>query len=189
MHVVDRTADVVAVRLVGKAQTLAAIEVEDRQADAVGDDAQAMLALAGLEFEALDVVDVGIRRQDAAHVAARTAVGVVVDADPEGVALDRRQLAFEADALAGQRRLEIGVVELVEFAPVDLDHLAAEDVALGLAGPVEEGAVDEAVALLGVDVADGQAERVQLALRQRQQGFPFHPFAHGLERRVVQSCQ
>ena len=148
-----------------------------------------MLALAGLELEALDVVDVGIGRENAADVAARSTVGVVVDADPEGVALDRRELALEADALAGERRLEIRVIELVEFAPVDLDDLAAEHVALGLAGPVEEGAVDEAVPLLRVDIADRQPERVQLALRQRQQCLPFHPFAHGLERRVVQPCQ
>ena len=123
-----------------------------------------MFALARLHLEALDVVDVGIGRENAADIAARSTVGVVVDADPEGVAFDRRELAFEADALTGERRLEIRVIELVEFAPVDLHDLVAEHVALGLAGPVQEGPVDEAIPLLGVDIADGQAERVQLAL-------------------------
>ncbi len=132
-QIVDRRADVFAVGLVGEAQPQRAIEIEDRQADAVGDDAQAMLALAGLELEALDVVDIGVRGQHAADVAARPAIGVIIDADPESVALDRGKLALEADALAGKRGFEIGVVELVELAAVDLDDFAADDFGLRLA--------------------------------------------------------
>src|SRR6202165_5123503 len=123
-----------------------------------------MLALAGLELKALDVVDIGERGQNAADVAARPAIRVIIDADPESVALDRGELAFEADALAGKRGLEIGMIKLVELAAVDFDDFAADDFGLGAAGPVEEGAVDETIALVRVDVADRQAERVQLAL-------------------------
>ena len=46
--------------------------------------------------------------------------------------------------------------------------------------PVEERPVDEAVALVAVDVGDRQAERVQLALRQRQQRLPLDGFADRL---------
>ena len=132
-QIVDRDADVFAVGLVGEAQAERAVEIEDRQADAVGDDAQPMLALARLELEALDVVDVGVGREHAADVAARPAIRVVVDADPEGVALDRRELALEAHPLAGERGFEVGVIELVELAAVDLDDLAADDLGLRLA--------------------------------------------------------
>src|SRR6266567_1348502 len=148
-----------------------------------------MLALTRLQLEALDVVDIGVRREHSSHVAARPAVRIEVDAYPERVALDRGELPLEADALSGQRGLEIRVIELVELAAVDLDNLAPDDLGLRLAGPVEKRPVDEAVALVHVDIADGQAERVQLALRQRQQGFPLHPLAHGLLRRVIEPGQ
>src|ERR1700674_2518053 len=118
-----------------------------------------MLALAGLELEALDVVDIGESGHHATHIALRRAIRVIIDADPESVALDRGELAFEADALAGKRGFEIGMIKLVELAAVDFD-----DFGVGAAGPVEEGAVDETIALVRVDVADRQAERVQLAL-------------------------
>src|ERR1700738_4936705 len=136
-----------------------------------------MLALAGLELEALDVVDIGESGQQATHIALRAAIRVIIDADPESVSLDRGELAFEADALAGKRGFEISVIKLVELAAVDFDDFAADDFGLGAAGPVEEGAVDETIALVRVDVADRQAERVQLALGKRQQGLPFRSFA------------
>ena len=123
-----------------------------------------MLALAGLELEALDVIDIGESGQHATDVAPRSAIRVIIDADPESIALDRRELAFEADPLAGKRGFEISVIELVELAAVDLDDFAADDFGLGAAGPVEEGAIDETIVLVHVDVADRQAERVQLAL-------------------------
>ena len=59
------------------------------------------------------------------------------------------------------------MIELVELAAVDFDDLAADNLGLRLARPVEKCAVDEAVTLIDVDVADRQAERVQLALGQR----------------------
>src|SRR6185503_6390286 len=163
-QIVDCGADVLAVGLVGKAQAERAIEIQDRQADAVGDDAQAMLALAGFELHPLDVVDVGIGREHTADIAARTAIRVVVDTDPEGVALDRRKLALEAHPLAVERGFQVAVIELVELAAVDFDDLAADDVGLRFARPVEKRAVDEAVTLIDVDVADREAERIQLAL-------------------------
>ena len=67
-HVVGGDADPVAERLVGEAQPELAIEVEDRQPDAVGDEAQPMLALPRLELEALQVIDVAVREQEAADV-------------------------------------------------------------------------------------------------------------------------
>ena len=163
-EIVDRDADVFAVGFVGEAQTERAIEVEDRQADAVGDDAQAMLALASLELHPLDVVDVGVGREHAADVAARAPIRVVVDADPEGVALDRGKLALEAHPLAVERGFQVGVIELVELAAVDFDDFAADDVGLRFARPVEKRAIDETVTLIDVDVADREAERVQLAM-------------------------
>jgi len=98
-------------------------------------------------------------------------------------------LAFEADALAGQRGFEIGVVELVELAAIDLDDFAADDFGLLAAGPVEEGAIDETIALVRVDVADREAERVQLALRKRKQGLPFHSLARRLQRGGIEPGQ
>ena len=82
-QVVGRHADPVAERLVGEADLELPVEVQDRQADAVGDQAQPVLALAGLEFQPLQVVDVAVRDEEAADVALRAAIGVVVDADPQ----------------------------------------------------------------------------------------------------------
>ena len=123
-----------------------------------------MLALTGLELEALDVIDIGESGQHATDVAPRSAIRVIIDADPESIALDRGELAFEADPLAGKRGFEISVIKLVELAAVDLDDFAADDFGLGAADPVEEGAVDETIVLVRIDVADRQAERIQLAL-------------------------
>src|SRR6202049_214075 len=126
-----------------------------------------MLALAGLEFEALDVVDIGESGQHATHIALRPAIRVIIDPYPESVALDRGELAFEADALAGKRGFEISVIKLVELAAVDFDDFAADDFGMGAAGPVEEGTVDETIALVRVDVADRQAARLPLWLGKR----------------------
>src|SRR6266478_7158764 len=121
-----------------------------------------MLALAGLELEMLDIVDIGESGQHATDLASRPAIGVIIDTDPESAALDRGELAFEADALAGERGLEISVIKLKEVAAVDFGNFAADDFALGAAGPVEERAIDETIVLVKVDVADRQTERVQL---------------------------
>ena len=128
-----------------------------------------MLALARLELQPLDVIDVGVGRKKAANVAARAAIGVVVDADPERVALGARKLALEAHPLAGERGVDVCVVELVELAPFDLDDLAAEHLGGIPACPVEKSPVDEAIVLAGVDIAHRHGERIELALRERQQ--------------------
>ena len=82
-QIVGRHADPVGERLVGEAQAQLAIEVEDRQADAVGDEAQPVLALTRLELEPLQVIDVAVRREEAADVSLLVAVRVVVDAHPD----------------------------------------------------------------------------------------------------------
>ena len=66
-QIVGRNADPVGERLVGEAQLLLAVEVQDRHADAVGDEAQPVLALAGLELEPLQVIDVAVGDEEAAH--------------------------------------------------------------------------------------------------------------------------
>ncbi len=67
--VVGRYADPRAERLVREAQLELAIEVQDRQPDAVGHEPQPVLALSGLEFKALQVVDVAVGDDEAADVA------------------------------------------------------------------------------------------------------------------------
>ena len=146
-----------------------------------------MLALARFELQPLDVVDIGVSREQAPDVAARAAIGVIIDADPERVALGAGKLPFEAHALAGKRSLDVGVVELIELAALDLDDLAAADLAGRLACPLEKRAIDEAVTLVRVDITDRHAERIQLALRQRQQCLPLAPFAMRLQRRMVEA--
>ena len=123
-----------------------------------------MLALAGLELEMLDIVDIGESGQHATDLASRPAIGVIIDTDPESAALDRGELAFEADALAGKGCFEISAIKLVEVAAVDLDDVTANDFGLDEPGPVEERAIDETIVLISVDVADRQTERVQLTL-------------------------
>jgi hypothetical protein len=120
-QIVDRGADIRAVRLVGEAHSQRAIEVEDRQANAVGDDAQAVLALARFELEPLDGVDVGIGGEQAPDVAARSAIRVVVDADPKRVALGAGELTLEANPFPRERCVDVGAVELIQFAALDLE--------------------------------------------------------------------
>ena len=81
-QVVGRDADPVAERLVREADLELPVEVDDRRADAVGDEAQPVLAPAGLELQPLQLVDVGISDEEAADVAVRSTIGVVVDANP-----------------------------------------------------------------------------------------------------------
>ena len=66
----------------------------------------------------------------------------------------------------------------------------AEDLVQPLAGPVEERLVDEAVALVAVDVGERQAERVELALRQREQDVAIEDVADRLlDRRELDAVQ
>ena len=132
-----------------------------------------MLALAGLELEALQVVDVAVGDEEAADAPLRVAVRVVVDADPDRRPARRDELALEAGPLAGERGVDVRVVELVDVAARATSMTSRpEDLVGALAQPVEERLVDEAVALVAVDVGERQPERVQLALRQREQRRP-----------------
>ena len=81
------------------------------------------------------------------------------------------------------------MIELVELATVDFDHFPTQHFRSRLACPVEKRAIDEAVALIGIDVADGKAERVQLALGKREQSVTAQPLAHCRERGLVETCQ
>ena len=139
-----------------------------------------MLALPCFELQPLQVVDVGIGREEPADEAVRAAVGVIVDADPDRGTARRRELPLEIRPLAADRRLDVGLVELIDVAAVDLDDLASEDLLRTLAGPVEKRLVDEPVALVAVDVGERQAERVELALRQREQDVPVEDIADRL---------
>jgi hypothetical protein len=168
-QVVGRNADPVGERLVGEAQAELAIEVQDGQADAVGDEAQAVLALAGLELEALQVIDVAVGREEAADMTVLVAIGVVVDAHPDRLPARQRVLPLVAGALAAERRLDVRAIELVALAPDDLDDLASEHLVDALAEPFEERLVDEAIALVAVDVRERRAERIELALRKREE--------------------
>jgi hypothetical protein len=182
--VVGGHADPGAERLVGEADLELAVEVQDRQADAVGDEAQPMLALARLELQLLQVVDVAVRDQEAADMALRAAVGVVVDADPQRRAAGRDELALVGRALARQRGIDVRPIELEDVAAEDLDRLAAQHLAVALAEPVEERLVDETVALVAVDVGDRDAKRIELALGEREQRVALDGFADGVDRQV-----
>ena len=82
-EVVGRDADPVAERLVRKPELEIAVEVDDRRADAVGHEAQAMLAAPGLELEPLQLIDVGIADEKAANLAVGASIRVVVDVNPD----------------------------------------------------------------------------------------------------------
>ncbi len=168
-QIVGRHADPVGERLVGEAQAQLPVEVQDRQADAVGDEPQPVLALARLELEALQVVDIAVGREKAADVPLLVAIGIVVDADPDRLAARHGELPFVAGALAAERCLDVRAIELIAFASQHLDDLAAEDFVRALAEPVQQRLVGEAVALVEIDVRERRAERVELALRQREQ--------------------
>ncbi len=171
-QVVGLDADPVAEGLVGEADLELPVEIEDRGADAVGDEPQPVLALAGFELEPLQVVDVGVGDEEATDVTLRRAVRVVVDADPDRRAPRRDQLPLEIGPLAVERSVDVGVVERVDVAADDLDDLPADDVFVPLGDPGQERVVDELVALIAIDVGKGEPERVQLALRQGRQAVP-----------------
>ena len=83
-EVVGRDADPVAERLVRETELEVAVEVDDRRADAVGHEAQPMLAPARLELEPLQLVDVGVADEEAANLAVGAAIRVIVDVNPDG---------------------------------------------------------------------------------------------------------
>ena len=61
------------------------------------------------------------------------------------------------------------MIELKDVAADHLGHVVTDHLVHALAGPFQERLVREAVALAAVDVGDRDAERVELALRQREQ--------------------
>ena len=182
-QILGRNADPVGERLVGEAQPKLPVEVENRQADAVGHEPQPVLALPGLELQPLQVIDVAVRRQKTADVALLVAIGVVVDAHPERLAARERKLPFVAGAFATERRVDVGAVQLIVLAAEHLDDLAAEHLVGPLAEPVEQCLVDEPVTLVAIDVRDRRTEGVQLALGERRQRSALNDLAHRLRYR------
>ena len=168
-QIVGRHADPVAERLVREPQLQVAVEMDDRRAHAVGDQPQPVLAPARLELQPFQLIDVGVADEESANVAVCAAVRVVVDVDPDRGPSRHRQLPLEPGALAGKRRVDIGFVQRKRFPPVDVLDLLADHIDEDLAGPLEEGLVDEAVAPLAVHIGQRQADRVQLPLGQRSQ--------------------
>ena len=166
-QVVGRNTDPVGERPVRKAQLELAVEIQDRQPDAVGDQAQPVLALAGFELELAQVIDVGVGHQESAHQAFFGAIGVVIDADPDRRTARGGQLALETGAFARQRGLDVGLVELEDVAADELDHLAPDHLVRALAQPLQERLVGKTVALVAIDVGQRRGERIELALRQR----------------------
>ena len=160
-----RRADARTKRFVGKSNLELAIEIQDGDTDTVGNEAQPMFALPCLQFELLQMIDIAVRQQKPPHLPLRVAIGVVVDANPDRRAAGRDQLPLVGSALAGQRRLDVGAIELEDVAPHHLDGLAAQHVGLAHANPVEVSLVDEAVTLVTIDVRHRQPEHIELALR------------------------
>ncbi len=103
-QIVGRDADPVAERLVREPELEVAIEVDDRRAHAVGDEAEPMLASARLELEPLQLVDVGIAHEKAANLAVRAAIRVIIDVNPDGGPALHGELMLETRALTRERR-------------------------------------------------------------------------------------
>ena len=168
-QVVGGHADPVAERLIREAQLELPVEIDDRRADAVGDDPQPVLALPGFELQPLQRVDVGVGDEKAANRAGGAAIRVVIDANPDGRAPPRGELAFVPGPLAVEGRIDIGRVELEDLAPDDFDHLVPDHVVVALVGPIEKGLVDEAIAPVAIDVGKRQPQRVEVMLGERGQ--------------------
>src|SRR6185295_7911928 len=117
----------------------------------------------------LQLIDVAVRREEPADVSLLIAIRVIVDAHPERLPSRQRELPFVPGLLATERRIDIRSIQLIAFAADDFDDLAAEDFVRALAEPVEQRLVDEAIALIAVDVCKRRPERVELALRKREQ--------------------
>ena len=188
-EVVRRHADPCAEGLVGEAQLQLAVEVQDRQADTVCDEPQTVFALTRLELESLQVVDVAVRDEEAAHLTLGIPVRVVVDADPHRWPPRRDELPLVHGPLAGQGGVDVRVVELVDVAAEDLDHLAAEDLVRALSQPLEHGLVGEAIALVAVDIGQRDAQRIELVLGKRCQRLPLRRQGEGLRQGQFESVQ
>ena len=71
------------------------------------------------------------------------------------------------------------LIELVDVAAENLDHLAPEHLVRPLAQPIQERPVGKAIALVAVDIGERHAQRVELVLGQRGQRLPLHRHAEG----------
>ncbi len=131
-EVVGRDADPVAERLVRKPELQIPVEVDDRRADAVGDETQPVLAAARLELQPLQLVDVRIADEKAADFAVGAAVRVIVLVDPDRRPARHAQLPLEPGPLAGERRLDIGFVQREDVPPDDVLDLLPDDVVKAL---------------------------------------------------------
>ena len=168
-QVVRIGSDPVAERLVGESDLELSIEMDDRRSDAIGDEAQPVLAPARFELEPLELIDVGIRDEETPDVAVGGAVRIVVDPDPHRRPPGHGQLPLEPGPLAAQRGFDIGFEERILVAAGDLLDLVADQLGNRQPGPFDERLVDEAIAPAAVDVGNRQAERIELALRKRRQ--------------------
>ena len=177
-EIVGCDADPGAERLVREADLELPVEVDDRRADAVGDEAQPVLAPAGLELQALQLVDVGVGDEEAANVAVGAAIGVVVDANPHRRPARDDELPLEPRSLAAQRRFDVGLVQRIGVAADDVLDLLADDLGEGAARPFDVRLVGETIAAAAVDIGDRQPERVQLALRKRGKAVRSGAVAH-----------
>ena len=165
-QVLRRHADQLAERAVGEPELLQQVAVDDRGTDAVGDQAQLVLALTGLELEPLQVVDVDDRDHDAADLAVGIALRVVIDAHPARRLPGHDQVTLETGALAGAGGVGVRPVERVDVQAVDLGDRPADEVTGLESQPLQEGGVGEAVAPVPIKAGDRQLDAVQHALRQ-----------------------
>src|SRR5437762_4800007 len=104
-----------------------------------------MFALAGFELEPLQIIDVTVRREKAAHRPVGTAIGVVVDADPDGGLIRYRKLPYETCALARQRGFDVRLIELIDIVAPDVEDGMANDFIHALGDAVEECRIDEPI--------------------------------------------
>src|SRR5207302_3361615 len=82
-QIVSGNADPIRKWTIGEAQPVIAVEIEYRQLDAVGDEPEPVLALSRFQLEQLQMIDIRVCREKAAHESVGLAIGVIVDANPD----------------------------------------------------------------------------------------------------------
>src|SRR5215216_4937754 len=122
-----------------------------------------MFALARLELEPLQIIDVAVRCEKTAHRTVGVAIRVIVDADPDRRLARNRELPHEAGALAGKGSLYVSLVELINIVAPNVEYGTADDFLFGLGDTVEKCSVDEPIALLAIHIGERQPERIELA--------------------------
>ncbi len=109
-----------------------------------------------LVLVALLVVDVGVHRIDADHVAVGVAVRRVVDGLPAGRTVRLHQFHFGRYRLAREHAVEQRAQLVRALAAHDVDEAPARDLLAALAQPVLVVAVEEDVAVVAVDVRNAR---------------------------------